>query len=124
MLPLIVALTCWPAVPENVREATLGALKRLTKEKTTLWIGADGKAVVTLTAKDWASARTLLDQYLDGSAGVGAEAGFRLARKNLPADATGVYLTETAQMIEGLVEQAKAAAMADARHKWAAMPRP
>lgn len=100
------------ALPENVRETTLNSLKRMAKEKTTLWIGTDGKAVATLTGKDWAAAKKLLDEYLDGNAAVGAEAGFKLTRKNLPADATAVYLVETAQTLEALTEQAKAAAAA------------
>jgi hypothetical protein len=96
-------------LPEPVRESTLANLKRMVKERMTYWIGTDGKAVATLTAADWAAASKLLDEYLDGSAGVGGEAGFKTARSNLPADATAVYLAETSQTLTMLMDQAKAA---------------
>lgn len=99
-------------LPEAVREATLNSLKRMTKEKTTLWVGTDGKVLVQIVAKDWDAAKGLLDAYLDGQGGVGGEAGFRVTRKNLPADATLMYLLETGQVLAALVEQVKAAGAA------------
>lgn len=100
------------ALPENVRESTLNSLKRLLKEKTTLWVGTNGKVVVQLVAKDWDAAKKLLDDYLDGKAAVGTEAGFQLTRKNLPGNATAIYLFETSQALTMLVEQVKAAGAA------------
>ncbi len=96
------------ALPDNVRESTLANMRRMAKERMTLWIGSDGKAVATLTAPDWGAASKLLDEYLDGSDGVGGEAGFKTVRSNLPADANAVYLAETSQTITMLVEQVKA----------------
>ena len=96
------------ALPEMVRETTMAALKRVANEKTTLWLGTDGKSVVTVTAKDWAAAAALLDDQLGGKATVGGEAGFKLTRKNLPATANLISLAETSQMIVGLAEQMKA----------------
>jgi len=96
------------ALPENVRESTLANVKRMAKEKMTYWIGSDGKSVATLTAADWASASKLLDDYLDGTAGVGGEAGYKTARSNLPADANALFLAETNQTITMLYEQVKA----------------
>jgi hypothetical protein len=100
------------ALPEPVRESTVANMKRMAKERMTYWIGSDGKAVATLTAPDWPAASKLLDAYLDGTAGVGAEAGFRAARSNLPATASAVYLAETGQLITLLLEQAKTATAA------------
>lgn len=100
------------ALPEPVRESTVANMKRMAKERMTYWIGSDGKAVATLTAADWPAASKLLDAYLDGTAAVGSEAGFRAARSNLPANASAVYLAETGQLITLLLEQAKAATAA------------
>jgi hypothetical protein len=96
-------------LPENVRESTLANLRRYARERMTYWIGSDGKSVATLTAPDWAAASKLLDAYLDGSDGIGSDAGFKTARSNLPADANVVYLAETSQTLTMLAEQAKAA---------------
>src|SRR5437899_8509748 len=79
------------ALPEPGREAALAQFKRLMKEKTTFWIGTDGKVVVNLTAKDWTAAQKLLDDYLDAKTGVGADEGFQVARKNLPAESSLIY---------------------------------
>jgi hypothetical protein len=94
-------------LPEPVKTATLEALKRSAKEKTTTWIGTDGKWVVTVQAKDWAAAKKVLGDYTNGSARVGSVPGFALTRKNLPAEASLIGLAETGEMIQKLVEQLK-----------------
>jgi hypothetical protein len=100
------------ALPENVRETTIANMKRMAKERMTYWIGSDGKSVATLTAADWAAASKLLDEYLDGTATVGTDAGYRAARSNLPANASAIYLGETGQLLNVLMDQAKAATAA------------
>lgn len=95
-------------LPENAKEATLAGLKRTVKEKTTTWIGTDGKAVLTVVAKDWAAAKKLVADYRGGKGGAGSVAGFALTRKNLPAEASVMGLAETGEMIQGLAEQFKA----------------
>ena len=96
------------ALPEAAREAAMGQYKRLMKEKTSIWLGTDGKVVVQLTAKDWDTAKKLLEDYLSGKGGVGSDAGFQLARKNLPPEASLLYMLETSQVVTMLAEQAKA----------------
>lgn len=96
------------ALPEAAREAAMGQYKRLMKEKTSIWLGTDGKVVVQLTAKDWDTAKKLLEDYLSGKGGVGSDAGFQLARKNLPPEASLLYMFETSQVVTMLAEQAKA----------------
>lgn len=98
--------------PEPVRDATLAQLKKMAAAKTAFWIGTDGKVVAQLVGKDWETAKGLLDAYLGGADGVGGEAGFQTTRKQLPADATALYLTETAELLTMLVEQAKMAGAA------------
>ncbi len=100
------------ALPEAAREAAMGQYKRLMKEKTSIWLGTDGKVVVQLTAKDWDTAKKLLEDYLSGKGGVGSDAGFQLARKNLPPEASLLYLLETSQVVTMLAEQAKAVGQA------------
>lgn len=95
------------ALPEQVRESTIASLKRVANERTTVWVGTDGKSVATLTAKDWAAASKLLDDKLAGGAAVGDDAGFKVTRKNLPASANLITLSETSQLIVGLAEQMK-----------------
>jgi hypothetical protein len=95
------------AIPEPGREFALNQYKRVMKERTTYWIGTDGKSVVQLTAKDWDSARKLLEDYLDGKGTVGSDPGFHLTRKNLPVDASMLNLLETTQVVTMLVDQAK-----------------
>lgn len=95
------------SLPDNVRESTVKTLKRAANEKTTLWVGTDGKVLASVAAKDWAAAGGLLDAYLDGKGTVGGEAGFKLTRKNLPAAANLLSMTETGEMIQTWVEQLK-----------------
>ncbi|MBX9584648.1 MAG: hypothetical protein K2X87_30465 [Gemmataceae bacterium] len=94
-------------LPEPVRDSTLAQLKKMAAAKSAFWLGTDGKAVVQVSGKDWAAAQALLDGYLGGDDGVGSEAGYKLTRKNLPADATAVYLAETGELLTMLAEQAK-----------------
>jgi hypothetical protein len=94
-------------LPDNVREATLAAMKRTAKEKTAMWLGTDGKVVLSVTAKDWAAAKKVIDDYRGGKGTVGADPGFKLTRKNLPAEASVIGLSETSEMIQALAEQLK-----------------
>ena len=100
------------ALPEQGREFALAQYKRLMKEKTSIWLGTDGKVLVQLTAKDWESAKKLLDEYQEGKTGVGSDAGFQLARKNLPPEASLLVVLETSQVVTMLAEQAKAVGQA------------
>jgi hypothetical protein len=97
------------ALPEGVKDATLEMLKRTVREKTDMWIGTDGKVVVSLTAKDWDAAKALLDKYLDGKQVVGAEKAFKLTRSQLPEDATAVIIGETGATITALADSVRGA---------------
>ncbi len=99
-------------LPEQVQEATLQNLKRTAQETTSLWIGTDGKLVITLTAKDWETARGLLDQYLDGKQMIGTEKAYKATRARLPEDATFVMIGETGGLITALVDAARPATVA------------
>jgi hypothetical protein len=81
--------------------------KRANKERSTTWIGTDGKVVYHLSAPDWPTAQKALESFLDGNAGVGADAGYQLTRKNLPSEATAIMLFETQSLITMLLDYAR-----------------
>lgn len=98
------------ALPEMVREATLEAYKRAVPEKAAMWVGTDGKVVARIMAKDWEAAKKLLDQYLAAKDAVGATAGFKRVREQLPAEANLVVIAELEAAVNGLVNSMRAAA--------------
>jgi hypothetical protein len=63
-------------------------MKKMMGEGMKSWFGTDGKVYVQVAAKDWESARSHLDQFLDGKNAIGQEKAFQEARKQLPAEAT------------------------------------
>ena len=96
------------ALPEPMREAAVLQLKHIMKEKTTLWIGTDGKAVVQLMAPDFAAAKKMLADSESEKDAIGAQEGFQLTRKNLPRDVSMVAMMETGSTVTMLVDQFKA----------------
>lgn len=96
-------------MPDQVKEATLQSLKRSLSEDTTMWIGTDKKVVIHVTAKNWEAAKELLDRYRDGKQTVGADAGFKLTRAQLPASANYLLIAETGSAITMLVESLRSA---------------
>jgi hypothetical protein len=97
-------------LPEPARDAALAQFKRMMAEKTTFWLAGDGKSLIQVNAKNWADAKSMLDEYFDAKDTVGGDAGFQVVRKNLPEQASLIYLLETGDVVAGLVEQAKAVA--------------
>jgi hypothetical protein len=95
-------------LPEGLKESTLAQIKKAVSEKMTVWIGTDGKTVVQTMAKDWDAAKGALDQYLGGKKPISATDGYKLTRKNLPADASLLMLMETSQTLTTLVDTLRA----------------
>lgn len=95
-------------LPDGVKESTIAQLKRGLTEQQTTWIGTDGKTVVQVTAKDFAAATAALDAFLDPKKPVSGTDGFKLTRKQLPADANFLLMAETGQLITGLIDSLKA----------------
>lgn len=95
-------------LPEPVKESTLGQLKRALSEQMTLWVGTDGKTVIQVQAKDFAAATAAVDAFLDPKKPVGDTDGFKLTRKQLPADANMLLMVETSQLVTVLVDSLKA----------------
>jgi hypothetical protein len=95
-------------LPDALKENTLAQLKHRVSEKMGVWVGTDGKLVVQLSAKDWDAAAAALDEFLSGQKSIGATAGYKLTRKNLPQEASLLLLLETGQTITALLDTMRA----------------
>ena len=96
-------------LPEAMRKTQLEMMHKMMGEGMTAWLGADGKQVVQVTAKDWDAAEKLLDQYYKGQNTAGDDKAFVTARKELPAEATVVELVDAMQyagLILGILKPA------------------
>jgi hypothetical protein len=76
------------ALPEAAKKDMADMFKKLFGETVTSWVGTDGVAVYTVAAKDWKTAEKALDDYFAGKNTVGSEAGYKVVRKGMPAEAT------------------------------------
>ncbi len=92
---------------EEAKKQYIESMKRVLGEKTTAWIGTDGKTVVQVIAADWPAARKLLDQYTKGTATVGEVQGFRDARKEMPARTSLLSLIDAVHMFGVILEGIK-----------------
>ena len=90
-------------LPDGLKEINREQIKRMGAEKTTLWIGTDGKKVIQLTGKDWDGAVGTFDRFLDGRKPIGDSPGFKTTRKNLPPEANAFLLLETGQTLTELL---------------------
>lgn len=95
------------ALPENAKEVALENFKRSISEKTTIWIGTDGKTVIQVSAKDWPTAKETIDKYIDGKLTIGGDPAFKATRDQLPANATVLIIAETASILTSLVDMAR-----------------
>ncbi len=87
---------------EDFKKSAIESMKNFVDETTTYWFGTDGKRYVQVVAKDWDTARKLLDEYLDAKETVGTDAAFQAVRKGLPTEATQVISVEVNATISGL----------------------
>jgi hypothetical protein len=94
-------------LPGGVKEGVSALLTKLTGEKTNVWFGYSRNKVISVTAKDWATAKASIQEYLKSGNRLDADEGFQLTRKHLPAEATFVALGDTTRLIENIVELVK-----------------
>jgi hypothetical protein len=94
-------------LPEDARKAMAEGMKKMLGERMNCWIGTDGKSVIQVFGKDWASAEKLLNQYFKGDGTVGSEATFRDARKEMPAEATVLALVDMVKYLGVIIDFAK-----------------
>jgi len=95
-------------LPDPVKEATLQSLTRSLTPETRMWIGTDGKVVLSVMAKEWKDAKELLARYKDAKNSVGADAAFKLTRSQLPAEANVLVIAETSSAITTMVDSLRA----------------
>ena len=91
-------------LPEGVKENTIAQLKRGVAERQSIWVGTDGKQVVQVVAKDWAAARAAVDDYFEAKKPVGEVEGFKVTRKQLPADASLLLMVEVGQTATSILD--------------------
>jgi hypothetical protein len=94
-------------LPEETRKQIAEGMKALLGEKLTAWFGTDGKVVMQVTAKDWATAEKMLDRYFKGNKGAGDAPAFRDVRKELPAESSMVGLVDAVQYVAAVVDVVK-----------------
>jgi hypothetical protein len=113
-------------MPAAVKKDLADLYKKMVGETVNSWVGTDGKAVYTVAAADWKSAQKALDQYFDGKDVVGGDPGYKLARKELPAQSTVYGLVDPMSfggfMVEFIKVGIAAAGPLPVPANWPAMP--
>jgi hypothetical protein len=106
---LLPASTGGKEIPEALHKQQVEMLHKMMGEAMTAWVGADkeAKTVVQVSAKDWAVAEKLLDQYYKGENTVGGDKAFLTARKELPAKATVVEMIDMVQYVGLILDYVK-----------------
>lgn len=99
-------------LPDNIKEATIASMKRMMAEKTSCFYGTDGKVMLNVLAKDWATAEKTIEEYLSGKATLGSDASFKLTRKNLPSESSIIGIVDTSKLIVMLGDYMKGLAQA------------
>jgi hypothetical protein len=89
---------------ETAKDTAIETMKKLVPEKQTIWFGHDATRYVQLSAKDWDSAKELLDSFATPKAKIGDDAAFTLTRKQLPDEAGFLSLIDTNGLLETLGE--------------------
>jgi hypothetical protein len=81
-------------LPEETRKQMAEAMKKLMGDQANLWFGTNGKSYVQVTAKDWAAAQTLLNQFLEGKSAIKDQKAYQDTRKLLPPQTTFLALVD------------------------------
>ena len=69
-----------------------GYMKKLFGSEVNGWMGVSGNRVIQVQAKDWGTAKTMLDSFFTSQNMIGDSAAFKAARKELPAAVTMIYM--------------------------------
>jgi hypothetical protein len=82
------------------------AMQKIMGDGTNIWVGVLDKSLISVTAKDWNSARQLLDQYLEKKNDLSGEKAFRVVREHLPRETTMlqvINMSKYLDMLTGIV---------------------
>jgi hypothetical protein len=94
-------------VPFGAEELIKG-MKKITGEGENIWMGVVDKQVIAATAKDWKSAKNLIDEYLEKKGKpASADKAFAAVRGQLPKEATFVELLDMAQYLDLVLEMVR-----------------
>jgi hypothetical protein len=86
-------------LPEEAREGAIVAFKQFLPETTTFWIGSKGNQIAQVAAKDWASAKSFLDDAFDKKSPATSDASIKQTREALPADVSFVTMLDATRTI-------------------------
>jgi len=87
-------------LPEAGREAAKAAMMRMADDVSTVWIGHTGNKVIQVAAKEFKTAKATIEDYLAGRNALTSDDAFQTTRKQLPADATMLFMGDTARVVE------------------------
>ena len=85
-------------------QETVAAMQQLMGQGVKSWFGTDGKVYVQISAKDWDTAKGILDSYLDEKNTVGENKAFQQTQKQLPTQATMVAVVDVPLYADMIVE--------------------
>ncbi|MFL5243197.1 MAG: hypothetical protein ACJ8FY_13915 [Gemmataceae bacterium] len=92
------------AATEEIKKQMTAMMKRMIGDSQNIWFGSDGKRFVQVAAKDWDTAKNLLDLYLDKKNTIGEQEAFKDARKHMPTDTSLVILIDVPKYATLLAE--------------------
>src|SRR5439155_11432328 len=85
-------------------ESMKKAIKRLIGEDLKTWFGTDGQRYVAVSGKDWTTAKSQLDAYLNGATTLAGESAFAATRKQLPAEASMLMLADAGKFAQAMAD--------------------
>lgn len=97
------------SLPQEIRETTRTSMQKMMGDKATTWFGTDGKKILRISAKDWTSAKAIVESYLQGKSAIDKDESFQTTRKNLPNEATFLMVADTARLVEFILETVREA---------------
>jgi hypothetical protein len=91
-------------LPQEIRDATRASMVKMMGDRSSTWIGTDGKKVIRVSGKNWQVVRPVVEEYLKGNKTIDKDEAFQATRKNLPAEATLIFVADTARLVEMIME--------------------
>ncbi len=81
-------------------DALKDELKKMLGEDQKAWLGVQGDKLITVTAKDFAAAKAILDKFLAGTATLGSDPAYAATRKQLPEAATSLIVLDAGRFAQ------------------------
>jgi hypothetical protein len=91
-------------LPDEAKKKMKEMFQKMIGEGAQVYLGTDGKSMVQLTGKDWATARKALQSYFGKDGEVRTEPNFAAVRKELPAEGTVIVLFDTIRYARAILE--------------------